>query len=81
MRGRVPDAILDRKDKTAFDAHALATADYDGLRRYVLESEQRLAGIDYRLVAERIERRNMSLFELVWAYDLARAHAFLDLWR
>jgi asparagine synthase (glutamine-hydrolysing) len=81
MRGRVPDAILDRKDKTAFDAHALATADYDGLRRYVLESEQRLAGIDYRLLAERVERRNMSLFELVWAYDLARAHAFLDLWR
>jgi hypothetical protein len=28
-----------------------------------------------------IERRQMNALELIWAYDLARVHAFLDLWR
>jgi asparagine synthase (glutamine-hydrolysing) len=80
LRGRVPDEILDRRDKTAFDAALLDTADYAGLERCIVRSEQRIAGIDYRVLEERIARREMSAFELLWAYDLARAHAFLDLW-
>jgi hypothetical protein len=35
--------------------------------------------VDYRLLAARIEARNMDVVELLWAYDLGRAHAFLGL--
>lgn len=80
VRGRLPDAILDRQDKTFFDDFALGTADYDGLRRWILETDVRLTGVDYALLAERIEARDMQVVELLWAYDLARAHAFLGLW-
>jgi len=80
VRGRLPDAILDRQDKTFFDDFALRTADYDGLRHWILETDVQLAGVDYALLAERIEARDMDVVELLWAYDLARAHAFLGLW-
>jgi asparagine synthase (glutamine-hydrolysing) len=80
MRGRLPDELLDRIDKTAFDEHVLATADYAGLRRWILNSNHRLDGIDYDLLRERIEKQTLGLFELIWAYDLARAHAFLGGW-
>lgn len=80
VRGRLPDAILDRQDKTFFDDFALRTADYDGLRRWIVETDVQLAGVDYALLAERIEARDMAVVELLWAYDLARAHAFLGLW-
>lgn len=80
VRGRLPDAILDREDKTFFDDFALRTADYDGLRRWILETDVQLAGVDYALLAERIGARDMDVVELLWAYDLARAHAFLGLW-
>jgi asparagine synthase (glutamine-hydrolysing) len=80
VRGRLPDEILDRRDKTFFDDFALRTADYEGIRRFALEADVRLEGVDYRLLAERIEARSMDVVELLWAYDLARAHAFLGLW-
>lgn len=77
MRGRVPDEILDRRDKTGFEEHALAAADYEGVARWTTQSEHRLEGVDYALLASRLERREMHVLELMWAYDLARAHAFL----
>jgi asparagine synthase (glutamine-hydrolysing) len=80
MRDYLPRAIVERRDKTAFDEHMLGTADYEGLRRWILDSQHRIAGVDYALLRERIERRELPLFELIWAYDLARAHAFLSLW-
>ena len=80
MRGRLPDAILDRRDKTAFNDHALATADYAALRRWILGSSHQIRGVDYRLLATRLEQQDMEVFELMWAYDLARVHAFLSLW-
>ena len=80
VRGRLPDAILDRQDKTFFDDFALRTADYEGLRHWILETDVQLDGVDYALLAQRIEARDMDVVELLWAYDLARAHAFLGLW-
>jgi asparagine synthase (glutamine-hydrolysing) len=77
MRGRVPDEILDRRDKTGFEEHALAAADYEGIARWT-QTEHRLEGIDYAVLGSRLEQRNMDVFELMWAYDLARAHAFLS---
>jgi asparagine synthase (glutamine-hydrolysing) len=80
LRGRLPDAILDRRDKTVFGEHLLTHADYDLMRRYVVDPPQRLAGVDYRLLAQRLEQRNFTLWEYCWARDLTSAHAFLASW-
>jgi asparagine synthase (glutamine-hydrolysing) len=77
MAGRLPVEILERRDKTAFDAHYLAAADYPALRRLVLDGEHRLPGVDYEDLRLRLESESMDVFELSWASDLARAHAFL----
>lgn len=77
MRGRLPDEILDRRHKTGFEEHALAAADYEGIARWT-QSGHRIEGVDYALLAARVERREMDVLELMWAYDLARAHAFLS---
>ena len=79
VRGRLPDALLARTDKTYFNDFALRTADYDGLRRWALASEARIAGVDYGRLAQRIDARGLNVVELLWAYDLARAHAYLEL--
>ena len=80
VRGRLPDELLDRTDKTFFNDFALRTADYEGIRRLTVESELRIGGVDYRALEARLEARSMDVVELLWAYDLARAHAFLGLW-
>jgi hypothetical protein len=80
VRGRLPDALLDRTDKTFFNDFALRTADYEGIRRLALDSELRIEGVDYELLEARVAARSMDVVELLWAYDLARAHAFLGLW-
>ena len=77
MRGRLPDAVLDRMDKTAFDEYALAAADYDALRRWTLNGVN-VAGVDYDLLRERLERRDLGVLELSWANDLARVHAYAE---
>jgi asparagine synthase (glutamine-hydrolysing) len=81
VRGRLPDELLDRSDKTFFNDFALRTADYEGIRRWALGSELRIEGVDYALLEARVDAREMGVVELLWAYDLARAHAFLGLWK
>jgi hypothetical protein len=77
MTGRLPVEILERRHKTAFDAHYLAGADYPALRRLLLDDELSLPGVDYEHLRLRLEEESMGVFELSWASDLARAHAFL----
>ncbi|MGH3114385.1 MAG: asparagine synthase-related protein, partial [Gaiellaceae bacterium] len=79
MAGRLPVEILERRDKTAFDAHYLAGADYPTLHGLLLDGELRLPGVDYGHLRLRLEDESMDVFELSWASDLARAHAFLRL--
>jgi len=80
LRGRVPDSILDRTDKTHFNAYIMASVDYDELGRWVRDPQVRLRGVDYRALAERLDARDLTLPEYIWAKDLAGVHAFLDLW-
>jgi asparagine synthase (glutamine-hydrolysing) len=80
LRGHVPDEILDRRGKTAFDDYAMGEADYEGLDRWLLDPAHRIGGVDYDALGERIRERRLSTFELIWSYDLARVHAFLALW-
>jgi hypothetical protein len=79
MRGRLPDAVLDRRTQTVFDAHVLAAADYESVERWIFGGDTRIEGVDYRLLRTRLEGRQLPVFELMWANDLARAHAFLEL--
>jgi asparagine synthase (glutamine-hydrolysing) len=78
MHGRLPDEILWRRDKTAFDDHVLTTAEYPELRRWICgANDYRMPGVDYGLLADRLEREQMTVFELQRARDLARIHAFI----
>jgi asparagine synthase (glutamine-hydrolysing) len=78
MRGHVPAEILSRQDKTLFDAHSLATVDYPALRRWILDTNHRLDGVDYTMLRSRLEREELNIGELKAARDLARIHAFLE---
>jgi asparagine synthase (glutamine-hydrolysing) len=80
LRGRVPDPILDRREKTVFNAAAEAAIEYEHLRRWTRSGSFRMPGVDYGLLAEHIERAEMNVFEYIWAKDLAMVHAFLASW-
>lgn len=80
MRGRLPDALIDRKDKTLFNEFHLDKADYPRLRRMLLDSRHRLEGVDYAGLRRSLEAEAMNPRELQWARDVARIHVFLDQW-
>ncbi|OGO55223.1 MAG: hypothetical protein A2V85_09615 [Chloroflexi bacterium RBG_16_72_14] len=80
LRGRVPDAILDRTDKTVFDEAGLARIDYPTLRRYLVGQEHRVAGIDYAALGELLRAETLTRIDYEWAKNLAGVHAFLSQW-
>lgn len=80
LRGTLPDAILDRRDKTAFDDHFMSQIDYATMERLLVRPRHRVAGVDYRRLAGRLERRDFNRFDWFWAQDLTRIHAFLNEW-
>jgi hypothetical protein len=80
LRGRVPDEILDRTDKTVFDEAALAQVDYAELERVLDSTDHRLEGVDYAALSGLIESRSLRPIDYMWARNLATAHAFLSLW-
>jgi asparagine synthase (glutamine-hydrolysing) len=80
LRGHVPDTILDRTDKTVFDAAALTKIDYPLLRRYLDGAEYRMPGVDYRQLGLLLERESLTALDYMWARSLATVHAFLSNW-
>lgn len=80
LRGKVPDPILDRRDKTAFDDFVMSQIDYSALRRYLVKPKHRMPGVHYDVLASRLEREDFSMRDWFWANDLVRIHAFLDQW-
>jgi len=80
MRGILPDEILDRRGKTVFDDHIMTHIDYDTLMRLLVRPRHRIPGVDYKLLAKRIQRRDLNRFDWFWARDLAWIHAFLNEW-
>lgn len=82
LRGKVPDIVLDRRDKTVFDEFIHARVDYGALRRWILETENgfRMPGVDYDRLADRLQAESLELREFMWAKDLAAAHAFMARW-
>jgi hypothetical protein len=80
LRGKLPDMILDRRDKTFFDDHIMSQVDYPTLRQFLVAPNHHINGVDYQRLAAHIEREDFNLIEWYWAKDLARIHAFLSLW-
>lgn len=80
LRGRVPQALLDRSDKTYFDDFVMSRVDYAALHRWLVRPSHRITGVRYDLLAERIEAKSMQPVEFMWAKGLAGVHAFLSRW-
>lgn len=79
LRGRIPDVVLDRADKTAFNEDAMQRADPEGLRRWILETDFRLPGIRYDIIEELFNGGDLDLSNLNSLRYLAAVHAFVDL--
>jgi asparagine synthase (glutamine-hydrolysing) len=78
LRGRVPDPILDRREKTVFNESVRERIDYAELRRLLSSPSHPIAGVDYRALLSRIDEGDLGVFEYTWAKDLAATHAFMD---
>jgi asparagine synthase (glutamine-hydrolysing) len=80
LRGVVPDEILDRTDKTYFNERILAIIDYEALRRWLVKPKYRIRGVNYDILADRIDAQDFKIGDHKWAVDLAKTHAFLAQW-
>lgn len=80
LRGRVPDMILDRTDKTLFDEAALAEVDFATLDHYLSRPTYRMPGIDYDHLGRLLAAQTLTTLDYQWAKNLAVAHAFLAQW-
>jgi asparagine synthase (glutamine-hydrolysing) len=78
LRGRVPDEILDRKEKTVFNDSFTARIDFSELDRWLRDPLWRVPGVDHEELAARLERRELGLFDYIWAKDVAAAQAFVS---
>ncbi len=80
LRGRVPDEILDRTDKTYFNDSILKRIDYPTLSKWLAHPEVQIPGFDYAKLGVKLESRTLDIADYMWAKDLTTAHAFLSLW-
>jgi hypothetical protein len=78
LRGHVPDEILDRTEKTVFNDSFTARIDYPELTRWLRDPAWHVPGVDYEVLRERLDARELGVFEYIWAKDLASVHAFLS---
>ncbi|HJU81653.1 MAG TPA: asparagine synthase-related protein [Acidimicrobiia bacterium] len=81
MRGRLPDSILDRRDKTVFDEHVLDSVPWPRISELINDPDYRMPGVDYAMLQDRIANRKARATEVVWAQDLATVHAFIKLFK
>ena len=80
MRSRIPDSIVDRKDKTVLNEFVIASIDYPSLRKWLINPDHRVPGVNYAILADHLEREDLDLFGYIWAKDLAGIQAFLTQW-
>jgi hypothetical protein len=80
LRGRVPDEVLDRSEKTVFNDSVAERIDHADLRRWLGDAPPLIPGVDYDRLAKRLADEDMGVFEYLWARDLASIHAFIALW-
>jgi asparagine synthetase B (glutamine-hydrolysing) len=80
LRGRLPDALLDRPRKAVFNDAVMARADHARLRRLLIDPPHRLRGIDYDILRTRLEAGDLEIGEYERAKNLAAVHAYLQRW-
>ena len=80
LYGKLPSEVLERTDKTVFDEVGMAQLDYVGLRHWLSTPRHRLSGVNYRILAEHLQREDLRLADLRWVTDLASVQAFLAQW-
>jgi len=80
LRGRLPDGIVNRVEKPRFGDYYTARVDYDVLRKWLVNPEHPIRGVRYDVVADHLERKDLSMRGFMWVRDLAAVHAFLSLW-
>ena len=80
LRGRLPDALLDRPRKAVFNDAVMARADHARLRQLLIDPPHRLRGINYELLRERLEAGDLEIGEYERAKNLAAVHAYLARW-
>lgn len=81
LRGRLPDIVLDRTDKTGFNEDIRQRVDIPGMRRWILETDFRMPGIRYDVIDEMLERDEIGMWDLSALRHLASIHAFVDLFQ
>jgi asparagine synthase (glutamine-hydrolysing) len=81
LRGRIPDVVLDRRDKTGFDEDVRQRVDAPGLRRWILGTDFRMKGIRYKVIERMTEQDTLDIWNLNALRYLAAIHAFVDLFR
>jgi hypothetical protein len=80
LRGKVPNPILERRDKTFFNDWIMDNIDYPTLRKLLINPSHRIKGVNYDVLGEHLNREDLAMAEFKWAFDLAKCHAFLSLW-
>ena len=78
LRGRVPDAILDRKDKTVFNDAVMDSVDWPVLDHVLSRVEHRFEGINYDTLLQHIAARDLDVSGSLWAQRLTMAHLFVE---
>lgn len=81
LRGKVPDEILDRREKTVLDDNVMKLIDYGILGKVFFESPERLPGVDYARLSEHLTRQDLPARDFRYVRILAAIHVFLDEWR
>ncbi|MGH3115980.1 MAG: asparagine synthase-related protein, partial [Gaiellales bacterium] len=80
LKGKVPDAILDRHEKASFDTAAMTWIDYSFLRRLLMRPQRQISGVDYTRLAEHLRQEDLPARDFKYIRNLAAIHVFLEEW-
>jgi hypothetical protein len=80
LRGRVPDAILDRPVKTAYGEAEMKWVDYGFLRKLLRDPDERIPGVDYERLAQHLDDEDLRARDFRYVRKLAAIHLFLEEW-
>ena len=78
LRGRLPDELLDRRTFTSFDATIMDRVDFPALERWLRAPQWQMPGVDYGQLGRRLDAKDLTLHDYIFAKDLATAHAFVQ---
>jgi hypothetical protein len=78
LRGKIPDPVLDRNQKTYFDDWLMAMIDYPFLQKLLIEPKERIAGVDYKHLAHHLRKEDLTVRDFLYIRDLTAIHAFLE---